>query len=388
VLPAAINLVSRPAPAIASAFANPDGTVTVTGTSFGGDSRVYFDGLPATVAIPLATTAQGAITVTPPPGAGGQNSIITVFNSDGQNSTLLRQAPPVYVYPPGGSPQIANVSLRGLSAGATSMVEIATQNARMVEGQVTLGFGSNDVTVQRLWVVDPNRLRANVVVAQGAALGASEISVVSGFQVMALPGAFTAQAAVPGLPVIGLPIANGDAAQQTIYPGSAATIFGVNLGLNAAAVQVTLNDVPVRVQFASPGQVNILIPPDFPTGLAVVKLNNGAAAANPVLMQIDAPPPVIVKALSVSGTNYDATHFAAAGDTVNVVVTGMDAGIAPSRLQVLVSGVAMPVFSIQSLGGGQVQVSFVLTQGFGSAVVPLALSVDGSSSAPFMVAVR
>ena len=65
----------------------------------------------------------------------------------------------------------------------------------------------------------------------------------------------------------------------------------------------------------------------FATGLAVVKLSVGAVAANPVLMEIDAPPPAIVRVTSPSGVSYDANRFASAGDVVNVVVTGLDPAV-------------------------------------------------------------
>ena len=48
--------------------------------------------------------------------------------------------------------------------------------------QVTVGLGSFDVSVDRVWVVSPTHLIANVTVASGAALGASEASVITGFQ--------------------------------------------------------------------------------------------------------------------------------------------------------------------------------------------------------------
>src|SRR4029077_7742435 len=52
VLPQAINLVQRPGSRIASAAPNPDGSVTVSGSSFGADSRVYFDGVQAAITKP------------------------------------------------------------------------------------------------------------------------------------------------------------------------------------------------------------------------------------------------------------------------------------------------------------------------------------------------
>jgi uncharacterized protein (TIGR03437 family) len=389
VLPAAVNLVQRPMPTITSVSANADQTVTISGSNL--DPRVYFDGLPSTI----TSVSSNSIVVAPPPGVGGHAAIVTVFNSDGGNSLLLGQAPPTYTYPQTGTPQINNITVRSLAPGTTSMVEIAAQNTRFVEGQVTLGFGTDDVTVQRLWVVNPTTLRANIQVANNAVQGLSEISVISGFHVLALPNGFTVQSALSAAsavpaPVIALPIGNGDPNQETIFPGSTASIYGFNLGQNAGAVQVTLNDIAVPVLGLAADHVNIQIPGNFPTGLAVVRLSVAGTPANAVLMQVDSPPPTIVRVASVSGVIYDALHFAAAGDVINVTVSGLDPAVLNNqgRLSIQIAGVTMPAQAIDSLGGGQYQIRFYLTQGFGSTSVPLAVVVDGSASVPSLLPVK
>jgi uncharacterized protein (TIGR03437 family) len=384
ILPAAVNLVQRPVPVVASVTPNPDGTVTVSGTNL--DPRVYFDGVPA----PVVSSAQGAITVAPPPGPSGHTAIVTVFNSDGQNSLLLGQAPPTYTYPQAGAPQISNVSMTAMPVGGTGYIEITGQDTHFTDGQVTLGFGTEDVTVQRLWVVNQTTVRANIQVSGNALPGTSEISLISGFNVYSVPNGFTIQPANPSLPVMALPIGNGDPTQQTIFPGSTASIYGWNLGQNAAAVQVALNDVPVQVLGLAPDHVNIQVPAGFPTGLAVVKMSVAGMAATPVLLEIDPPPPAIVKVTNASGVPYDVSHMAFAGDVVYVVVAGLDPGVLNnlSRLNLSVSGVIMAPQGIDSLGGGQYQIRFYLTQGFGSTTVPLAVVVDGSASVPYMIPIR
>ena len=390
VLPAAVNLVQRPVPVITAVDTNSDGTVTISGRNM--DPRVYFDGLPAVV----SAIGQGSLTVTPPPGIAGHTAIVAVFNSDGQNSLLLGQAPPTYTYPSAGTPQFSDISVRSLPAGSTSMIEITAQNTRFAAGQVTLGFGTEDVTVQHLWVVNPTTLRANIQVSANALPGTSEISVVSGFHVLSLANGFTVLSGAPAFgaasatPVIALPIGNGDPTQQTIFPGSSASIYGFNLGQSASAVQVTLNDQAVPVLGLAPDHVNILVPSNFPTGVTVVKVTVAGVAANPVLMQIDAPPPTILKVTNASGVSYDATHFAFAGDVVSVTVSGLDPAVLNnmSRLNLAVSGVVMPPQAIDSLGGGQYQIRFNLTQGFGSTTVPLTVVVDGSASAPYLIPIR
>ena len=395
VLPQAVNMVKRPAPGITSVRTNADGTVTVSGSNFGADSVVYFDGIQT-----LRFTAfsgndiQGSLTVVPPAGTSGQVVQVTVYNGDGQNSTFASLTnPPTYTYPTGGTAQIQKVSLASLPAGATGVVDITTQNTAFVDGQVTLGFGSDDIAVQRVWVLGPNHLQANISIAGDAVAASSEVSVIAGFEVLWQANAFQVLPKNPSLPVISA-VANANTAQQTIYPGIFTSIYGVNLGNSASSVQVTLGDQPVTLQpnGVTPGQVNFLIPANFPPGPAILRLNNGSASANPIAVQIDVPPPTILNVTNASGVAYDALHPAFSQDVVNVNVSNLDPTVLVdlSRLQVTINGQSMPVQSVTpiGIGTGQTQITFVLTQGFGGAAVNLSVVVDGSSSVPVPITVR
>ena len=75
-----------------------------------------------------------------------------------------------------------------------------------------------------------------------------------------------------------------------------------------------------------------------------------------------------------------------------MVVAGLDPSAVsnPGRVQVTVSGVAMPLMpgGITALPNGLFQIQFIVTQGFGSTQVPVMVWVDGSSSQPFSISVR
>ncbi len=393
VLPDAVTLVQRSAPKVSSVIPNGDGTVTIAGAGFGLDSQIYFDGLPSAIVAKFSgTDASGAVTVVPPPGASGQTATITVYNTDGQNSMLLQSSnPPAYTYDNTGLPQIAGMNTSSLPAGAnnlaySAMIDMSVAGMRLVDGQVTLGFGSDDVTVRRVWVQDPNHLIANVVVASGAAIGASEISVISGFQVAQQPFAFQTQPNNPRLPLIALPVLNGDQTQQTIYPGATVVIYGSNLATNPSALQLTLNDQPVLVRFAGSTQINFDIPSGAQIGPAVLKLNNGLETAS-VIVPVDNRPPVIQGITNVSNVSVTAV---AAGEVLNILVTGLDPAAAgnPGRVRVTISGVDMYVNSIVPAANGQFAIQIIVTQSFGGAQVPVAVVVDGSSSAPAPLGVR
>ncbi len=292
VLPAALNLVQKAPPTIASVAPNPDGTVTVIGSNLGFDSRIYFDGMPATLRAPFSGSDQmGTILVQPPPGANGQVATVSVVNADGQHSMLLQaQNPPVYSY--GFSdPASISVSPNMLPAGASSMVEITGVNTRFGEGVTSFGFGSSDVFVRRVWVLNPTRLLANIVVAAGAPGGVMlPATVMSGFQTVSQQFAFAVQPAMPRLPSVTLPVVNANPNLTGVYPGATVTVYGVNLTTGPNNATVTLNDQAVQVASAAANQVNFVVPSGMSLGPAILRIHNGTDSAFPVVVQIDAVP--------------------------------------------------------------------------------------------------
>ena len=316
VLPAGVNLVNQQPPYVDSVSNNPDGTVSVTGTGLGPDSTVYFDSLPAVVMPPntcqSGTPGDCTITVTPPSGANGQTADITVFNADGQNSLFLQSSNiPVYNYQATGAPQLQSVGPMSLAPGGEAMVEIFAANTNFVDGQVTVGFGTSDITVSHVWVLGANHLWVNVQVAAGAALGSSEVSVISGFQVMTQFG-FQIVPANPAAPAI-LAVVNGVAGQATIYPNAVATIWGANL----ANPQITINGLPAQVAYSSGDQVNVAVPAGTPTGPVILSLTTSGGTVN-LVVPISYQPPAILGIAEPSGAVVDATHAATSGDLLTI----------------------------------------------------------------------
>jgi hypothetical protein len=390
VMPDGVIFVSQGPPYINSVTSNGDGTVTVSGGNFGPDSRVFFDGLHArATAVPTATS----ITVTPPSGMSGHLSAVTVFNSDGQNSLQFYDYPnqaPTFQYSAAPTPQIVSVTPSALPTGNSgapysAAVTITTQNTNFVDGMVSVGAGSSDMTVSRVWVLDPTHLMANVTVAPGAAIGMAEVSVISGFQVMT--SIFGTLPSDGTLPLIS-GILGAGSYLPTVYPGGYGSVYGLNLQ-DGAAPTATLNGTPVAVQyFPSANQANFLAPAGFSTGPATLNLSNGTGSVS-IGVPIGNPPPTI-QGLSNSQGTVDGTHPANVGDVLTVLVSGIDPSSVPavSRLQVTVSGLSMAVLQIAPASNNQVQIQFVLTQSFGGSQVPVTVSLDGSPSNPYTISAR
>ena len=145
------------------------------------------------------------------------------------------------------------------------------------------------------------------------------------------------------------------------------------------------------VAYASANQVNFVVPSDFAVGPATFKLNNGVDDALPLELQIDPAPPAIVSVAFVSDPGPDADHPAADGSVLNVLVTGLDPTVLSNlgRVSVTLGGAAMTVGGISTTkNDGVYQIQVLLVQPPAGDKVPLAVWVDGSSSAPAFIPVQ
>jgi uncharacterized protein (TIGR03437 family) len=397
VFPYSVALVDSGPPSISLAAANGDGTVTIAGLNLGPDTRVYFDSMQAQQGPFNGNSAVGSIAVAPPQGASGQVATITAYNSDGQNSLILYSttpaipsaAPPTFTYPSTFGGQLLSVTPASLPAGSSAAVDIIATGTNFVDGQVSVGFGSDDVTVRRVWVLSPTHLVANVVVASNAALGLSELSVVSGMQVLSQANAFQVQQARNGVPAIALPVVNAVTGAEQLLPGGFGTIYGQNLGTLGAA-NVTLNGQTAIVIFDNGTQVNFLVPSGFPSGPASLVLAAPGGSTLPVMVQVYASVPVIT-AVNTPGGPLSTGTILSPDDTIMLTAAGLDPSLAnglTGRVRVTIAGVDMAVQQVVQLAPGTFQIQAVVTQSFGASQAPLALIVDGSSSAPVNVVVK
>ena len=67
-------------------------------------------------------------------------------------------------------------------------------------------------------------------------------------------------------------------------------MYGANLAAQGILPTITISGLIAPILYGSAGQVNLLIPPGLAPGPQILQLNNGAANAYPVLVNIDTPP--------------------------------------------------------------------------------------------------
>jgi uncharacterized protein (TIGR03437 family) len=365
VLPSAFSVVPSATPTITSVSGSTDNNgnamVTVAGANLSTSTRILFDGALGSV---LQQNGDGSIIVTAPPASNGYRATVEALGPDSQTSAQLlgTSAPPAFVYGGPSAPYIS-VNPPTVAAGTDSMVEITGYNTNFVDGTV-VGFGSSDITVKHVWVVNPGFLRMNISVKAAAAAVPTTISVASGLQVTTLNSSFQVTPSSGQITLL-TPIVNQATGLAGVPAGGTAVISTSGLPFTASNASLsgwtlTIAGQPVPFLLGDHGQIVAQIPVSLLTGPTVVQLNPVSGAyVPPVLMQVDPPPPQISSITSMTPSAGSAASTATgvvhAGDTLTITVTGLaDAnGNFPSAsaIDIGVGGFDLTPSSLSAIGG-------------------------------------
>jgi hypothetical protein len=389
VLPNAFHVVDRQPPMVGATAPNTEGTVSVIGVNLTPDTKFFLDAIPAPVRAFNGSDSLGTATVALPPGVGNR-AVVAAFNADGQNSTFGQVSAPTVSVEGIDSPAV-RIEPSSVPAGTDVMVEVNAMNNTRFSDTATIGFGSSDIAVQRVWVVSPTRLLASVSVSAGAAHAATLFSVVNGFQILSQPFGFQVTPANPRSPRVSAALTNANLAQAGIFPGSIATLSGANLTTvpNGSSTAITLNDVRVTILAATPSQVMFQIPSGLTAGPAVLRLFNGQENAPPALVAIDAAPPVLVSLTPAGGRISDGVRQ---GDVVSAVISdpSIDDRLDPARVRVRFGDAEIAPAAVLSSAAppNTYQILWIVPPGPGAGQVPVSIRVDDRISEPVTVSLR
>lgn len=386
IVPAAINMCMLDPPAIESVEPGPaaeDGspTVLVRGLNLGRYSHVMFDGMPA--AILAYDEEQRVLTVAPPPALPGHQARVTVLNPDGQSSSFVHD-PPVYSY---NAPEaFISLSRTSLTAGTESIVDITGVNTRFVDGAVQVTTPSDAVTVRNILVAGPTLVRASIAVLPGAAPGPLVLTVFSGLRRIDAPT--LAVQAPDGRPSLDSNLTVASDGGTYVHAGTIAAMPLSGVGATPD-LALTLNDQPARIVSVSDSRIEFEVP-DIPAGPAVVRLLRAQTdLPEPVIVNIAPAPPRITAVFSRAGANA-----ALRGDMLVISAAGLGedgARISTDRVRVWIGGVPhdpwdriIPWSGRPGEHGVVVAVSQAIEPGEN---VPVAVSIDGHTSAPYSITV-
>lgn len=372
VQPSAFALTNRLPPQIASVAPVPEAglrAVAVTGTGLSANSTILFDGQVA----PLRSfdeTAGRAI-VSAPSGSAGQRAAVVAI-ADGLNSAWV-QGDDGVTQTLEGSDGTVNVSPLSLPAGSDAMVEVTGFNTSFADGQVSLGFGSSDIFVRRIWTLSPNRLLAQVSISAQAAAGPVPVTAVSGLQTMSVPGGFSVTGANPRQPSIFVSATNPHTGVATAAPGTALLLQTANG--NGGAVSATLGERPLAVAVPAPGVLVVQIPAGTPAGPAVLRAQIGGEFALPIVVQIEEP-------LQITQPPAEARI----GETLTLTLNGLGEpnSLIRPRVSVTIGGVE----HLATLNVAASSVSVAVLPSVPAGPQPVTVTVDGRTANGVSVAIR
>ncbi len=376
VQPSAFWLVKRQPPQISSVNPFTENGVrylALGGTNLSAETRVLVDGVAAITRNYDEATQR--LNIAAPSAANGHRAALVAMNSDGQSSLFLTGNNPLTVNLE-GTDGIFVANPGGVPAGTESMVEITGGNTNFVDGQVSLGFGSSDVVVRRVWVLANNRVLANVVVSPNATPGTTSVTLVSGLQQLPA-GSFTVLAA--------------NARQLTLSPSSAASGAATTVQLNGPAVSgqltVLLNDRAVPGAVLNGNNVSFVVPAGLLPGPLPLRITVGSDTSLPILFIVEPGPPQIIAAAAQLGANIDANRPARPGEVIMLTVAGLGDGSSASRVLINVGGIEHTPQGVVAVGNLH-QVTFALSPILPSTIALATVSVDSRVSAPFTLVVR
>jgi hypothetical protein len=407
VLPQAFTVVANPPPAISSvsatgatgALGGP--VVTVVGANLNSSTQVVFDGAPGAV---QSANADGSLTVAAPPAVANYTASVEALSADQQTSLQPLGATPnpmLFTYAGPASPAI-KVNYALLRQGTDSEVDIIGTNTNFVSGQVTVGFGSSDISVRRIWVLSPQRILLNVTIASQAQPGPVELTVASGLQLETLTSVLQVQATVNPAS-LRVPIVNTLTGLEGVPAGGSVTITTTGLPQNLTGWTLLIDNQKMAL---APQMISNNLTVQIPASLAAVPgaalvdlIDPNGNVISVVVMQIDTAPPAILGVVNSIGVPISSTSPARLGDALTVTVTGL-ADSASSVVPVAASvdiGVATPGGAVANqtasalLAGAQVgvtQIQFSLSPSapYGPQQ-QLTVGLGTRVSAPFQIAI-
>jgi len=334
VLPAAFTVEPNAAPQINSIAQSTadDGAelATISGTELTpGSTQILFDGAPGSL---LAVNEDGSWVVAPPMAPSSLQATVEAVNPDGQTSILGLPAAKRALYSYAGRDDASlTVTPQTLAAGTDALVLIEGTNTRFAEGRTFVGFGGSDISVRRLWVVNPNLLAMNVSLRPDITVGPVTVTVATDLELLTNSDALQVVDAGPQQISLLAPVTNAATGLAGIPAGGTALVRTSGLPQEAAAWKVTVGGVAASFTLDKSGILAVKVPDKLSVGPQAVQLTApDGTGPQAVAMQLDAPPPAIISAFDDStpdGTGFAVTAKTPANsrDSITLTVSNLTA---------------------------------------------------------------
>ena len=338
VLPNAFTVVPSKHPALKSldsytdSQGRPHAVIDVSNATIG--TRVLFDGAEA---LSKLVRNDGLWDIEAPPGNGGKTAFVELLGVDGQSSAqLLGDAVlPQFNYP-AQSDASETLTPGELMAGADGLIAIDGAFSDFLDDLTKVGFGSSDITVRDLWVVNRNQLMANVSVSAQAKLGAVSPTIATGLQVVSAGPQLQIRPRDPKQVVLFSTILNEATGLGAAPAGATVLLSASGLPEDLTGWSVSVSDQLAPLTRLPDGRLRAVVPVTVAVGPNRVRfVGPNGASSNVVMFRVESQPPVITAVVNTSSVGLSALQSVLPGDRVRLTVSHLvDEGIVPGKADV------------------------------------------------------
>jgi hypothetical protein len=236
------------------------------------------------------------------------------------------------------------VSSTPLLPGTDALVQINGLNTNFSPGQTLVGFGSSDVVVKQVFVLNSGLLQVNVSVNPAAPPTATTVTVTTGLQTATLTLGMQILASNSNQISMHAPVTNFFTGLAGVPAGGTAVINVSPVPQNLTGWTLTIGNQQVTPVLSN-GQLVVTVPGGMTPGYVTVQLTSPTGATIPPIgMKIDAPAPVIGPVVGSAGAGLATTSSIPVhpGDLLTLDIMGLYDGITPvtiSNIFVILGGV-------------------------------------------------
>jgi len=308
VLPSGIWIARSAPPSIDSIQRDETGRLVLQGRGLSETTSVWVDGVAC-----LVQAQDEKLLVTPPPAMNGHRGVLVAFNRDGQSSLFTHgDASPVVSY--ADAPVLSAVMEDvQIPAGTEMAVEFGVSGADLRRWTPSLGVGTSDVAVRKVWATGEGTAIAWLAARVGAVPAVAPVTATVGLASVRMASSVTV------LPANGRPFVRmSELQEQYLHPGAAAVLPVVGLPgtVQVSNVSASLGGVAAVVLNASEGRVTIQIPPQLRPGAHLLRLRVAGAEALPAALEVRPVPPSVIFARKLDGSPVSSAAPARAGEIV------------------------------------------------------------------------
>jgi sugar lactone lactonase YvrE len=224
------------------------------------------------------------------------------------------------------------------TAPAGSAATGITVNGTALTGVTKVAFTTPNgpITLLTPSLVTAAQVAASVPASLLSTSGTAQVAVTDGTGVLSNQLPFTITPPNVTVTIAGMAATSINSNAPPLAPGELASVYGTNLATAVfqasstplstllGGVSVTINGVSAPLLFVSPGQINLQIPYETPTGTVNVVVNNNGVISNSFVLSIVSVAPALSPpgVQNVSGSTNSAANPATASSFVIAYFTG------------------------------------------------------------------